>query len=258
MNAESTDRRGWLLPPRAPTKEMWRRLKATRGSLMREMMNIELEGIELFGRVLDVGGGESASYVSLLAGSTDITSINIDPELRPTVVGDLSDPLPFPDAHFATVISFNTLEHLADDQFALSEMVRVLQPGGKLHIIVPFLHRVHGHPFDFHRHTADGWNLMIQRAGIPSSHQGIRPMVWDPMSTAWALIDTAPLGRNWWRARRVLRPWVLRRPLVMRPIDRRMTGSASEVVAEFPLAYIIEAQVPEISAAAELRVEERS
>lgn len=230
---------GWLLPPTTPTRAAFERLRRTSGSLMRELMNIEIEAIGLVGRVLDVGGGRESSYTALLSDSSDLVSVNIDPCMRPTVVADLCSPLPFADGSFDTVISFNTLEHLADDQFALNEMVRVVKVGGTAHILVPFLYRVHGHPYDFHRHTAHGWNLMLRRAGVPDDRQSIRPLVWDPFATAWAIADIAPLGRTWWRARRFLRPWVLRRPLLMSAVDRRTEGDPASVVGDFALAYSI-------------------
>jgi SAM-dependent methyltransferase len=209
---------------------------------MRELMNMEIENIGLVGRVLDVGGGARASYSELLHGSTDIISVNIDAEIDPAVLADLAQPLPFRRDEFDTVICFNTLEHLADDQFALSEMVRVLKPGGWLYILVPFLYRVHGHPSDYHRHTAHGWNMMLRHAGLADDCQQIRPIVWDPFSTAWSMVDVAPLGRNWWRLRRYLRPLVLRRPLVMRPIDRRSTEDPVSITSEYALAYSVSAR----------------
>lgn len=236
----------WLVPPTQPNPASFQRLRRTSGSLMRELMNLEIEQVDLVGRVLDVGGGRSASYAELLRGSQSIASVNIDPSIEPTVVADLGEPLPFPDAAFDTAISFNTLEHLADDQFALNEMFRVLKPGGTAHILVPFLYRVHGHPYDFHRHTARGWNTMLRNAGVPDEAQQIRPLVWDPFATAWALADLAPLGRSWWRVRRVVRPLVLLRPLLGNRIDRRLREVESEVIADYALAYAIRASKTEV------------
>ena len=234
----------WLDAPVAPTREAFHRLRRTTGSLMRELMNLEIEAIPLPGRVLDLGGGRSASYVHLLQRDADVTSVNIDADIRPTVLADVAHPLPFPDSCFDTAISFNTLEHLADDQLALDEMVRVLKPGGSVHLLVPFLYRVHGHPHDYHRHTAHGWNLMLRRAGIPDGNQRIRPLVWDPFSTAWAIADVAPIGRTWWRLRRFLRPLVLRRPLVMHPVDRRQVAEAPALLGDHALAFAITAVKP--------------
>jgi ubiquinone/menaquinone biosynthesis C-methylase UbiE len=45
--------------------------------------------------------------------------------------------LPFADASFDRIICTETLEHVADAQLALSELARVLRPGGRLAISVP-------------------------------------------------------------------------------------------------------------------------
>ncbi|MDP9408079.1 MAG: methyltransferase domain-containing protein, partial [Actinomycetota bacterium] len=45
--------------------------------------------------------------------------------------------LPFPDATFDRVVAAEVLEHLPDDAGALTELVRVLRPGGRLAVTVP-------------------------------------------------------------------------------------------------------------------------
>lgn len=45
--------------------------------------------------------------------------------------------LPFPDNFFDVIHSSNVLEHVADPEKTLQEAVRVLKPGGLLHIVVP-------------------------------------------------------------------------------------------------------------------------
>jgi SAM-dependent methyltransferase len=45
--------------------------------------------------------------------------------------------LPFPDATFDVVIASEVLEHLWDDERAISELVRVLKPGGRMAVTVP-------------------------------------------------------------------------------------------------------------------------
>lgn len=45
--------------------------------------------------------------------------------------------LPFPDATFDAVITSEVLEHIQDDVSAISEMVRVLKPGGRFAATVP-------------------------------------------------------------------------------------------------------------------------
>jgi ubiquinone/menaquinone biosynthesis C-methylase UbiE len=45
--------------------------------------------------------------------------------------------LPFPDGSFDIIHSSNVLEHVADPEKTLAEAMRVLRPGGLLHIVVP-------------------------------------------------------------------------------------------------------------------------
>ena len=45
--------------------------------------------------------------------------------------------LPFADATFDAVVAAEVLEHLPDDRLAMSELVRVLKPGGRLAVTVP-------------------------------------------------------------------------------------------------------------------------
>jgi SAM-dependent methyltransferase len=77
-----------------------------------------------------------------------LASVNIAPDLSPNVICDVNHSLPFASGAFRTVVTLNTLEHLHDDRHAVAEAFRVLRPGGELHIFVPFLYRVHGHPED--------------------------------------------------------------------------------------------------------------
>lgn len=54
--------------------------------------------------------------------------------------------LPFPDSSFEFVLSHEVLEHVADDRLAVREMVRVLQPEGRIALFVPN----RGYPFETH------------------------------------------------------------------------------------------------------------
>ena len=53
-----------------------------------------------------------------------------------TVHGDATD-LPFEDATFDRVIASEVLEHIPDDALAMSELSRVLKPGGTMAVTVP-------------------------------------------------------------------------------------------------------------------------
>lgn len=64
--------------------------------------------------------------------------------------------LPFRDAVFDAVVSFNTFEHLSDPAQAAGEILRVLKPGGKLVLHTAFLQPLHEAPYHFYNTTEFG------------------------------------------------------------------------------------------------------
>lgn len=178
-----------ILSPRRATWQRWRKLSTAQYSVLRGLEYERIEGIQLEGRTLDVGGGRHNSYYHLLKIKGIIDSVNIDPDIHPTILADLNKPLPLATASYDNAISLNTLEHIRDDTVAISEMVRVLKPGGQLHIIVPFLYRVHASPSDYHRHTAFWWVDFLQAQGLAPETLTVEPFTWDPLSSAFSLIE---------------------------------------------------------------------
>ena len=222
-----------IRPASEPTFARWRALSRSPHSFIRALEYERLQTIELRGTVLDIGGGERANYRSLLRGASRIESINIDPSLQPTVIGDLNYPMPFADDSFDGAVSLNTFEHIKNDALAIAEMVRVIRPGGVFHVFVPFLYRVHGSPYDFHRHTATWWADTLTDLGIAPEDLAIQPIVWDPVVTAYSIIEFNPL-------RSLLRPLVLVRPLLARGRKKkRRPGRWSD----YPMGYYLTATV---------------
>lgn len=94
---------------------------------------------------IGVGGGEHLEFEKK-AGLQNYTTVDIEPqflnlvkkyypEIRTVQVNGSS--LPFPDAHFTTVISANTLEHIATLEDTLAEVQRILVINGDFLILVP-------------------------------------------------------------------------------------------------------------------------
>lgn len=54
--------------------------------------------------------------------------------------------LPFAENQFDLILSHEVLEHVQDDRLAVTEMIRVLKPGGRLALFVPN----RGYPFETH------------------------------------------------------------------------------------------------------------
>jgi SAM-dependent methyltransferase len=88
-------------------------------------------------RVLDVGSADGPS-VAWLHGHGRPTSLDLDIRgLGPGGVCGSAAALPFRDASFDVVAAFDVLEHCADEHLVLTEVARVLTPGGRLLLSVP-------------------------------------------------------------------------------------------------------------------------
>jgi len=64
------------------------------------------------------------------------------------------------------VFCSQTLEHVPDPQLLLSELYRVLKPGGKLWLSVPFFYAEHEIPYDYYRYTRYGIAYLFEKVGI--------------------------------------------------------------------------------------------
>jgi SAM-dependent methyltransferase len=91
------------------------------------------------------------------AGRTVDGYVNLDLFALPGVnVAADAEQLPFPPAIFQRVECDAVLEHVRDPQQVMSEIRRVLAPGGYVHLVVPFCHPFHEYPKDYRRFTLDG------------------------------------------------------------------------------------------------------
>lgn len=64
----------------------------------------------------------------------------------PHILNAAGEFVPLPSSAFDLILSHEVLEHVQDDRLAVSEMIRLLQPGGRAVIFVPN----RGYPFETH------------------------------------------------------------------------------------------------------------
>jgi len=134
-------------------------------------------------RVLDAGAGECI-YRPLFEGRRYVSTDRGvgDSGWDYTELDALADleRIPFRDRSFDVVLCTETLEHVARPGPVLTELGRVLRPGGTLALSVPFLHPVHQAPHvldhgiaGFRRLGQAGVAALAERNGIRAVNSGV-------------------------------------------------------------------------------------
>lgn len=105
---------------------------------------IELAALSGADRFLDVGCGPGAALEQAASTGASIAGIDPSPSMvaraakrvpaAEVKVGSAEE-IPFPDDSFSVVINIASFHHWADRDAGLREILRVLSPGGRLHII---------------------------------------------------------------------------------------------------------------------------
>ncbi len=130
-----------------------------------EFIDSQLKSITPGMTVLNVGaGGEVGHRLSETLDQSntpiEIISTDIDIKRNPDIVCDVCS-MPFPDNSFDLVFLIEVLEHVHNPPKALSEIYRVLKPGGTLIFSVPFIFPLHDRPCDYFRYTKYGLKLLL-------------------------------------------------------------------------------------------------
>lgn len=122
------------------------------------------------GKVIDIGCGNDWIKTRL---SPSIDYISVDyPET--TSLGYSGNPdiyanaeyLPFSDGSVDAILLLDVLEHIENADRAVAESARVLRPGGRCLIHVPFMYPLHDEPFDYKRWTKHGLVQLMTSHGF--------------------------------------------------------------------------------------------
>ncbi len=125
-------------------------------SLGRILLNLSLEQHYLSGDVLDLGSksGNSSYYRYFKKKTnTNLQFTDLHGSEGQVQVVDVEKTLPYENEKYDCVLAFNLFEHVFNYGLAPSEIYRILKPGGRFYISVPFLCEFHADPDDFYRFT---------------------------------------------------------------------------------------------------------
>jgi SAM-dependent methyltransferase len=132
---------------------------------LNEFLEREIEALEArpgVKRVLNVGaGGPLAARIASLRESR-VVSVDLDPARRPDVLADVCDLRCFQAESFDAVFLMEVLEHVPTPDLAISEIHRVLAPGGRFVLSTPFMFEIHEGPHDYYRFTEHGLRHLLR------------------------------------------------------------------------------------------------
>ncbi len=191
------------------------------------------------GSLLDLGCGEAPLYGVYKDRVTSVTCVDwsgggrrsryLDHEF------DLSRPIPLEDASFDTILVTDVLEHLPNPELIFGELSRLLRPGGKLILSVPFLYPIHEAPHDYYRFTRFMLRQLCEKRALQvvelDAYGGLPEVLgdftakflgrWRPLSGAHLMVARVMMGLG---------------------ITRKVSAGTRE---KFPLGYLLVAQRPD-------------
>jgi SAM-dependent methyltransferase len=183
--------------------------------------------------VLEVGPGEGWLTAMLAARGHRVVALDLarawltnlpEDSLAGAAVGEMTR-LPFADGSFDVVVAAEVVEHIPDLQGALNEAARVLTPGGRFVITVPYRETLKfitcpdcGERYEVngHMHTFDEAALdkALERAGLEPETRFVGPTRFSreilrraPLSPLLSLLTA--LDRLTYRNQRVSDTWML-------------------------------------------------
>jgi glycosyltransferase involved in cell wall biosynthesis/SAM-dependent methyltransferase len=130
--------------------------------LLRETM--EHFGPRLGGLLIDLGSGYSP-YRPLFSNAKKYVAIDLARDRNSHVVADVQA-LPIASEVADSVVCTEVLEHVADADRVIEEVIRILKPGGNVLVTAPMSWNLHYEPYDFRRYTSYGLWQLLDRYGL--------------------------------------------------------------------------------------------
>jgi SAM-dependent methyltransferase len=119
------------------------------------------------GKLLDIAPQDHAGARPFFGDRVEVETLDIDPDSGATYIADitaLGDAIA--DATFDYVVCTEVLEHTLQPFAAIAEINRILRPGGRLFLSVPFNFRIHGPLPDCWRFSEHGLRALLAQFEI--------------------------------------------------------------------------------------------
>lgn len=117
------------------------------------------------GDVLDVGGGSFHRYAGLFKKKTKYSTLDINPESHPDVLGSATA-IPVKEGSFDSIVCTQVIGDVLEPSKVIKEFHRVLKSGGTILLTEAFLNEMHDEPNDFWRFTNFVLKNMFEEAGF--------------------------------------------------------------------------------------------
>lgn len=143
--------------------------------------------------ILDLGCGNNrhkkyfTEFNGFVGIDVEVSGKNPD-DIQPDLYYD-GENIPYDDDTFDLVLCLEVLEHVKNFEGLKKEIYRVLKPGGKAIITIPFLAAEHDVPFDYRRFTSYGLKHEFEKIGFSihkfekllHGHSAIRELLYSEM-----------------------------------------------------------------------------
>ncbi len=180
---------------------------------------------------LDAGRDEVEGVVATFVAMVEAGEL-VAGEVRAAAVQGDALHLPFPDGSFDRVICSEVLEHIPDDRAAMSELARVLRPGGTMAVTVPrFFPELVNWALSDEYHMVPGGHVRIYRrsvieerlrgVGLSVNGHGFAHGLHSPYWWLKCLVGTTNEDNRFVRAYHRLLVWdIVKRPAITRFAER--------------------------------------
>lgn len=133
----------------------------------KQLDKLQAKYSELYkGKVLDIGGRDRGRFKKPKEQVEQWVFADISPAHNPDIILDVANMQAINDETIDVISALELFEHVEKVEKGLQECFRILKPGGKMLISVPFMHPIHADPYDFQRWTNYKWTTELNKHGF--------------------------------------------------------------------------------------------